>query len=1842
MVDKKKFQQLSFSVKMFMLLLGICLAISMCTMVANAQEADSNKLQNGSFEKDQSWKKEYMQLEQDAVPYWNTTAFQGKIELFMENKNTYFKNPDMILKPSDELYAAELNADEESTLYQNVITTPSSVYEWGLDHGARNGADTMALIIGPSQSYDPSKPSKAGRDQLMQMVDWLIEQGETSIKTTAGLGEQITVYSKKFGANGTFEDNAGNNAFSLVPSTIYTEEWHVWIISSVKGTGDTNPWYSYGANAEDLSEPEADNGQAITDKYYTYKVPDKQNKTLFAFVSVGYVDSPTTGDKAKTYGNFLDGINFQTYHPLSASTTTHGSVIIGTSSGTGDNEFEIGPGESHVTYVKEGDPIKIQAIITADDAVAGCEFVGAYYNHTKTDGSGDVNNVFLGVADNVIDDSDDLTDEDKKGKWIKSVNDDGDIIYTYYLEELHSPTNLNFIFIKNPTVTYDSNGGKPYKVDRIYNTQEAENVYSFKPATDKDEAMAETATVFIDPYVSHAAEGQNDGWKFMGWLLTGDSISDASDDTELINADKLGSMILPAEHTIACDYKIHKSSGTSTEQYFKIYDGNVSMTKNVIIEGSEVKGVKWSDNGEEKIYANVHKGLTMVAQWRWLQSFIPQTSNGNGYDNSNAGGTVEITSVSDESDENYNPNYKGCGKSYFAETDERITVEAVAKDGYIFRGWYDESGKLITTNATYSYTETAKSVNTIYARFSPYVIQNYIRQVKNGDTWEVTSDDSIGTLDRYSYTDLAGVPISSTATAGAGYYFVGWYDSNGNAVDKSMLTNNGATISYTTTGDATYYARFIIERPDSLKVSAKSYIGQYDGAAHGITVVGATDANDKVYYSTDNINWSETAPTRTNVQNKETIYVKVENPNYGTAFTSASITITPREVTITVNNAEKFFGEDDPTFSGGITSGSLVADNDLGKIDYVRTEEAKNINSVGTHKDALTAKYTENANYKVTVINGDFTIKPITVDGAKVTATGGSKVYDGQPLYATAQLQNADGYTIYYSTDDGTSWSTDAPSVTNVSEGTVTVSVKATKEGHADLTCDDVQISVTPREVTITVDNAEKFFGEDDPTFTGGITSGTLVADSDLGDISYGRTEEAKDTNSVGTHKDALTAKYTENANYKVKVIKGTLKINPKTVDGAKVTATGGSKVYDGKPLYASVQLENADGYTIYYSTDGTNWKTDAPSVTDVSEGTVTVFVKATKEGHADLTCDKVQISIIPREVTITVDNAEKFFGDPDPTFSGGITSGSLVNENDLGEITYGRTDTAMSYNSVGTYEKALTAKYTENANYIVVVDNGDLVIKPVKVEGAAVTATGGSKEYDGKPLYASAQLENADGYTIYYSTNGESWQTEAPSVTNVSEGTVKVSVKATKEGHADLTCDPVQISIIPREVTITVDDKQKLYGANDPDFTGRITSGTLVAENDLGTISYGRTEEAKDIESVGTHTDALTASYTENSNYKVTVNNGDLIITTAPVSVITVTKTANQNRVQVGSNITWTVTVNNSGDATATGLNLVDSLDGVTINAPQGIDYKNFDLAAHESIEFTVIYKAENAGTYVNHVDVNKPKNNPDGEPTVEKVAEADSDAVVVSKPSGSKPTLNTKDHVAYIIGYEDGTVKPNNNITRAEVATIFFRLLSEDSRTEFWSQTNGYSDIAPANWFNNAVSTLANAGIISGYPDGTFRPNAPITRAEFAAIAARFSDVVYGGSSSFSDVSETNWAYNFISLAEHLGWISGYPDGTFKPNQNISRAEAMTLINRVLERAVEADNMSSDMVEWVDCQPDAWYYEAVQEATNSHKYTRLNKQVDGLDFCYEKWQKIIDVPDWAALEKNWSTANK
>ncbi len=314
----------------------------------------------------------------------------------------------------------------------------------------------------------------------------------------------------------------------------------------------------------------------------------------------------------------------------------------------------------------------------------------------------------------------------------------------------------------------------------------------------------------------------------------------------------------------------------------------------------------------------------------------------------------------------------------------------------------------------------------------------------------------------------------------------------------------------------------------------------------------------------------------------------------------------------------------------------------------------------------------------------------------------------------------------------------------------------------------------------------------------------------------------------------------------------------------------------------------------------------------------------------------------------------------------------------------------------------------------------------------------------------------------------------------------------------------------------------------------------------------------------------------------------------------------------------------------------------------PAGMKDQTYTAAQIAELEFDVDtvfvaqYEEESSGGGAHH---------PEYDPDDDNDRDDDDEEEIIDEevPLAETPWLNTVDHYAYIVGYpedyvtgqptEDESrwpVKPQANISRAEVATIFFRLLTDEARDQFWMTTNNFPDVAPDAWYNNAISTMVNAGIIQGYEDGTFRPNNNITRAEFAAIASRFMSSGYDVEEDlFTDIAN-HWARENINDAAMTQWIHGYPDGTFLPDQAITRAEAVTLVNNVLQRKPHKDHMLDSMIKWPDNPESAWYYEAIQEATNSHDYDLFE------DAEYETWTALQENRDWAALEKDWVNTHR
>ena len=243
-----------------------------------------------------------------------------------------------------------------------------------------------------------------------------------------------------------------------------------------------------------------------------------------------------------------------------------------------------------------------------------------------------------------------------------------------------------------------------------------------------------------------------------------------------------------------------------------------------------------------------------------------------------------------------------------------------------------------------------------------------------------------------------------------------------------------------------------------------------------------------------------------------------------------------------------------------------------------------------------------------------------------------------------------------------------------------------------------------------------------------------------------------------------------------------------------------------------------------------------------------------------------------------------------------------------------------------------------------------------------------------------------------------------------------------------------------------------------------------------------------------------------------------------------------------------------------------------------------------------------------------------------------ADADAVypedvkLYAKVIASDDILDKDNHYAYIMGYPDGTVKAEKNISREEVATIFFRIMKDDIRESIMTQENDFTDVMVGRWSNCAISTIADYGIITGYQDGTFKPAKNITRAEFVTMAVRFVALDENATADFTDIAG-HWAEQNIKTAVAKGWINGYEDGTFKPDKAITRAEAITIVNKILERKVDEEGLHQDAVIWSDMSADDWYYYNVIEATNAHKYEA------GVNA--EKWTECIENFDWTTLEK-------
>lgn len=513
-----------------------------------------------------------------------------------------------------------------------------------------------------------------------------------------------------------------------------------------------------------------------------------------------------------------------------------------------------------------------------------------------------------------------------------------------------------------------------------------------------------------------------------------------------------------------------------------------------------------------------------------------------------------------------------------------------------------------------------------------------------------------------------------------------------------------------------------------------------------------------------------------------------------------------------------------------------------------------------------------------------------------------------------------------------------------------------------------------------------------------------------------------------------------------------------------------------------------------------------------------------------------------------------------------------------------------------------LVGRVLNDRYWVTKAEQGKLTISP---RSLTITSGSDSKYYDGTPLTNDKITVTGDGFVTgegaTYKVTGS--QTEVGSSKNTFDVIFKDNTKATnyvvEKKLGDLTVNrrpmpPVNPPIMDEiTVEITGNSDSVVYDGTEhsvKDYTVKI-SDPRYTEKDF---TFTGKAEASGV-NAGTYEMGLKAEQFKNTNARFT--NVKFVIKADGVLTIT----PKELTITAGSKTEYGPTPVTCDEWTVSGLAAGDKVESVKITGIQSVPGSSPNVPSDAVIK------------------------NAKGEDVTKNYA-----IKYVNGTLTMLEVLNKEDHFNYIIGTPEGLSLPTANVTRAEVATIFFRLMTDDARAKFDSLDNNFSDVAKGKWYNRAISTLANAGIIKGDPAGTYRPGDPITRAEMAAIIARFGDFKEGGK-TFSDISG-HWAQKYIELAASNGWINGNPDGTFKPNDNITRAETVAMINRVLNRQTESNDdllPVSQMTNWSDNMDTAkWYYRDMQEATNNHKAERVGTSM------YEKWTEKLPDIDWASYQ--------
>lgn len=909
--------------KIFSLMLSVVLIVSTIeirSVEIGASTTDTmysvKHLQNGGFEEgmeNYTFSSNYTQPAKTNVAYWDTTAFGGKFEFFKGGsdhfnitKKYYSSNADY-LKVAEGEVAAELNADEESTIYQRINTVSGSTYTWGLNHRGRDRTDRMVLFIGPEQAVDPSKPSKTGQDQFVRITNWLKNQYGVDYPEI-GCSKKYTVYSRPFAASGQFknEDSDEDQNISLVATDEINQEWSVWVISSpycnTSEENTINGWSKYGTNASDDFDDIIKGASSSLGYDCTYTVPKGQTNTIFAFCS--YSSGRETKDDI-TFGNLIDGIKFNLYQPLSTSITDGGMGGAAAEHPELSNitiKNDIVSGDSLHTVLLDGQYCTIYTSNYNGGTITDCEFQGAYVTVNNDDGTSTTKYVqpYQGDISNLTEEE---LQELAKDYFIeKTVTDPntGKEWQYFYRVAVNSPVSIHMIYTKAPFVLYNANGGQDYYFSpdntvggnlvgfadyfqKVFDKEvdgqpvyvdTSSYYYNFQATVDDSGA----GKIIPGKYISHAAlpnknwETNDDGTsphKFCGWsVLDGDGKQ----------------VVLDGVHTI----EYNPTDGNS---------GIVSFTD--------------SDGVISGLQLDATHGITLTALWKFANRAQAQTydSMNEKYINSAVGGTVEETLIPDDlrvSDvKKYTQNVNGESRvecvDALGNAGDKIMFKATPdyQNDYTFVGWYyrekqdDGTYKevLRSTSTSIAVTVEEGKLNTYYARFQKKTVPVIFNYTPTGspedyDYYDKSTDDKYGKyFQEVSVGELAVKPagdsksvktwFTSPTERGSEYIF----DFENTPITEKTNLYAGPTFTYN------YYNYFILQEPWRIDTyGTLKFNGNYIDLKNDTNVAGYN-----VYMLKGTL--GESAPSPTDIKNNEnTIKVGMSENNASLLFNTVTNT----------------------------------------------------------------------------------------------------------------------------------------------------------------------------------------------------------------------------------------------------------------------------------------------------------------------------------------------------------------------------------------------------------------------------------------------------------------------------------------------------------------------------------------------------------------------------------------------------------------------------------------------------------------------------------------------------------------------------------------------------------------------------------------------------------------------------------------------------------------------------------------------------------------------------------------------------------------------------------------